>query len=104
MQGSPKAGKPFLSLAAVLLLVTALPAQVSVLTQSNNPARTGWNKQETILNTSNVNMSNFGKLFALNVDGYIYAQPLYVPNVSVNGTSHNVVFVATEIGRASCRE
>src|SRR5690348_2977123 len=96
MQGSPKLGKVFLWLAAVLLLVTGLPAQVSVVTQSNNPARTGWNNQETILNTSNVNMSNFGKLFALNVDGYIYAQPLYVPNVSVNGTSHNVVFVATE--------
>src|SRR5690348_972220 len=96
MQGSPKAGKPFLSLAAVLLLVTALPAQVSVVTQSNNPARTGWNNQETVLNTSNVNVSNFGKLFALNVDGYIYAQPLYMPNVSINGKTHNVIYVATE--------
>ncbi|HET7213289.1 MAG TPA: hypothetical protein VFL79_06870 [Terriglobia bacterium] len=96
MPGSPKVGKIFLVLAAVLLLVTALPAQVSVLTQSNNPARTGWNNQETILNTSNLNVSNFGKLFALNVDGYIYAQPLYMPNVSIGGKNHNVVFVATE--------
>ncbi len=96
MQGSPNVGKVFLLLGAVLLLVTALPAQVSVLTQSNNPARTGWNNQETVLTTSNVNVSNFGKLFALNVDGYIYAQPLYMANVNIGNKSHNVVFVATE--------
>jgi hypothetical protein len=30
------------------------------------------------------------------VDGQIYAQPLYVPQLTINGASHNVVFVATE--------
>ncbi|HEV2117525.1 MAG TPA: hypothetical protein VGR48_15945 [Terriglobales bacterium] len=71
-------------------------AQVSVLTQHNDNARTGQNLQETTLNTSNVNVSNFGKLFSRAVDGYIYAQPLYVPSLTIGGKTRNVVFVATE--------
>ena len=48
----------------------------------------------TLRNTPN---RQFGKLFACPVDGQIYAQPLYVANLSVAGAGlHNVVFVATE--------
>jgi hypothetical protein len=43
-----------------------------------------------------VTASLFGKLFSLPVDGYVYAQPLYKPSVSIGGGTHNVVFVATE--------
>ena len=71
-------------------------AQVSVITQHNDPSRTGQNLSETTLTTSNVNVSNFGKLFWRTVDGYIYAQPLYVPNLNIGGATRNVVFVATE--------
>ena len=71
-------------------------AQVSVLTQHNDNSRTGQNLNETYLNTSTVNVSNFGKIFTRAVDGYIYAQPLYVPNLTIQGQLHNVIYVATE--------
>jgi len=71
-------------------------AQVSVTTHHNDVSRTGQNLDETILNTSNVNVNQFGKLFACQVDGYIYAQPLYVAHVPISSTIHNVVYVATE--------
>src|ERR1700734_4112256 len=71
-------------------------AQVSVTTERNDLSRTGANLNETTLNTSNVNVSQFGKLYSYTIDGSIYAQPLYVPNVLIpsQGT-HNVVYVAT---------
>ena len=74
-------------------------AQVNVLTQHNDIARTGQNVQETILTPSNVNPTQFGKLFSQPVNGEIYAQPLYVSNVAIPGKgTHNVVYVATTSG------
>ena len=66
------------------------------LTQHNDIERTGQNTNESILTTANVNSTAFGKLFSQTVDGMVFAQPLYVPNVMVNGSLHNVVYVATE--------
>jgi PQQ enzyme repeat len=70
--------------------VSAGWAQIRVLTQHNDNSRTGANLNETILNTSNVKPSTFGKLFTMPVDGFVYAQPLYM----TIGTQ-NVLFVAT---------
>jgi hypothetical protein len=67
-----------------------------VLTQHNDNARTGQNLNETSLTPSNVTVGSFGKLFSQAVDGQAYAQPLYVPNVSIAAGTHNVVYVATE--------
>ena len=82
----------------MLILFSGIPAvgQVPVLTQHNDNARTGQNLQETLLNTSTVNQSNFGKVFWRTVDGFIYAQPLYVPGLTIQGATHNVVYVATQ--------
>src|SRR5580692_4425215 len=79
-----------------LLSPAVVHGQVPVLTQKNDVARTGQNLQETTLNTSNVNVSGFGKIFYRTVDGFIYAQPLYVPGLTIQGATHNVVYVATE--------
>jgi len=66
------------------------------LTQHYNNSRTGANLEEVLLAPANINATGFGKLFSETVDGYIYAEPLYVPNLTIQGTNHNVVFVCTE--------
>ncbi len=58
--------------------------------------RSGVNLQEFALTKSTVKSSTFGKVFRRAVDGQIYAQPLYVANLTIAGAKHNVVFVATE--------
>jgi outer membrane protein assembly factor BamB len=79
-------------------LCTALVGSATdVVTYHNDIARTGQNLQETILTTSNVNPSSFGKLFTSPVDGIIDAQPLYLSAVSIPGKgTHNVVYAVTE--------
>ncbi len=70
-------------------------AQTNVLTQHNDNNRDGLNSTETTLAPSNVNGNQFGMLFKVQVDDQVYAQPLYMSNVSISGGSHNVLFVAT---------
>jgi outer membrane protein assembly factor BamB len=73
----------------------ARPAGVDVLTQHNDTSRTEANLNETILTPKNVK-TNFGKLFDLEVDGQIYAQPLIVSRVKFNKEDHTILVVATE--------
>ena len=71
-------------------------AQVNVWTQRNDNSRTGANLQETQLNTSTVNVNQFGKLFSYVVDADVYSQPLVVQSVTIPGHGvHDVVYVAT---------
>jgi hypothetical protein len=72
-------------------------AQTDVVTQHYDASRTGLNPIEVVLTPSNVNSKQFGKLFSQSVDGQIFAQPLYVSNLTIPGKgTHNVVFVETE--------
>ena len=80
-----------------LAVVLRASAQVGVATYQYDNSRAGANAGEAILTRDNVNASQFGKLFSYPVDGVVYAQPLYVPNVAIAGKgTHNVVYVATE--------
>ncbi|AGA24482.1 PQQ-binding-like beta-propeller repeat protein [Singulisphaera acidiphila] len=69
-----------------------------VLTYHNDNARTGQNLTEGVLNAATLNTGSFGKLFSYQVDGDIYAQPLYDTGVLINRTLHDVVYVATTHG------
>src|SRR5712671_779198 len=72
-------------------------SSVNIPTWHMDNGRSGLNNNETQLTPANVNAASFGKLFSYAVDGYTYAQPLYMSNLRINGSSHNVVFVATEM-------
>ena len=85
------------TLSLAVCLATFATAQVSVTTYHYDNSRTGQNVHETVLNPAIVNVNQFGKLFSTTVDGSVYAQPLYVPNVqNIAGGTHNVLYVATE--------
>lgn len=80
----------------LFLLVLPVAAQVNVTTYQYSNTRSGANVNETVLTPSNVNATQFGKLFTYPLDGVTYAQPLFLSNVTINGAAHNVVYVATE--------
>lgn len=93
---SHTARKAALTLGACIIACVA-PAQ-DVLTYHNSNTRTGAYTRETILTPANVNSASFGKLLTLPADGLVDAEPLYLSALSVGGTTHNVVIVATEHG------
>jgi hypothetical protein len=72
------------------------PSALSVTTYHYDVLRTGLNASETVLTPSNVNQATFGKLFSFDVDGQMYGNPLYLPSVSIAGSTHNVVFAVTQ--------
>jgi hypothetical protein len=43
-----------------------------------------------------VNSATFGKLFTVTADGKVDGQPLYVSNVTVSGSQHNLLIVVSE--------
>jgi hypothetical protein len=79
--------------ATATLGVTDLPG---ILTYHYNLARDGVNSREYALTAANVNKNTFGKLFSCPVDGAVYTEPLWIPALNVNGSVHNVFFVATQ--------
>jgi hypothetical protein len=98
-RGSKCALRSVLVLAALCLSVAPIASaqvtQVNVTTRQNDIGRTGQNLDETILTTSNVNATQFGKIFSQPVAGSVNAQPLYLSNIMIRGAAHNVVYVAT---------
>lgn len=86
----------FFRAASLLAVSLCLHAQVSVPMNRYDANATGANTRETILNVHNVNPAGFGELYSYHVDGSVFAQPLYIPSVAIDGHgSRNVLCVAT---------
>ena len=86
-----------LTLTFVCAILSGIPCFAQVVTAQYNNARTGVNPYETVLTPRNVRARHFGKLFSLKVDGQVFAQPLYLPQVRIPHKGvHNVLFVVTE--------
>ncbi len=91
------------SLLAMALLcmafVSVCSGQVAIWTSRTDNARSGANTSETMLTPANVNKNQFGAIFNYPIDYQALAQPLYIPNVTINVngqmSTHNVVYVAT---------
>ncbi len=95
---SPLLRDALLAILIVLALLQSLSAHAQpppVLQRGYDAGVSGATLRETTLTTSNVAAGTFGLVFRLSVDDNILAQPLYVPGVMINGTSHNVLYVAT---------
>lgn len=89
--------KPVATCLATLVVVLASFCTAQVTTSQYDNARTGAARNEKILTPQNVNAQRFGKLGAFKVDGPVYAQPLFVPNVEIPGKgTHDVLYIATE--------
>lgn len=69
---------------------------VNIPTFHVNAGRSGNNAGEHTLTPANVKPGSFGKLFSYTIAGYAYGEPLIMSNVSINGATHNVLYVATE--------
>ncbi len=82
--------------ASATIGITNLAGIYSWRGMEGDTTRQGVNSKEYALTTANVSSATFGKLFSCSVDGYVFAQPLYIANLAISGKMHNVVYVATE--------
>jgi len=85
------------STTATLTVNPVTTSTINVVTYHYDNMRSGQNLNETILTTTNVNSTKFGKLGTFAVDGLVDAQPLYLSAVSIPSVgTKNVLYVATE--------
>jgi hypothetical protein len=81
---------------ALTIQGAAMTSAPDVTTWHYDLARDGLNSQETTLTPANVNSTQFGKIGFFSVDSKVDAQPLFLANVVINNTLHNILYVATE--------
>lgn len=86
------------TLALTVTATTGSSGPPDVTTYHYDLARDGLNAQETILNSTNVNSAQFGKIGFDTTDGPVDAEPLFLANLSIGGQAHNVLYLATEHG------
>lgn len=92
---SPSAARLLALLAVILSCTRAAAAPVAVTMSQYEAARTAANLAETVLTPTTVNPAQFGRLFTREVDDAVYAEPLIVPGVVIDGAPRTLLLVAT---------
>jgi hypothetical protein len=88
-----------LAATAALSVCFAGISAAQITTAQYGNARTGAVTNEAVLNPANVRSPTFGKIATFEVDGDVYAQPLYLPGLNLPGRGrHDLLFIATEHG------
>lgn len=87
----------WLLIAALLLtstatVLTAAASRADETTASSDALRTGWDQNEPGLSPSNVSASDFGQLFATQLNGQIYAQQVVADGVLLAATENNWIY------------
>ncbi len=90
-----------MKLIAILLLISNAWA-VTIYTAHVDNGRTGWNASETFLTPTNVTAGKFGQLGSYALDGFMQAQPLYIPGVTVSGATHTCLIAVTMHNTVNC--
>ncbi len=80
--------------ATVALMANAIPFDVTTYHYDNS--RDGLNASETTLTLSNVNSTSFGKIGFDTTDDRDDGMPLYLSGMTINGQTHNVLYLTTE--------
>src|SRR3954447_2417708 len=80
-----------LAMVAGVLGMIELNASADSHMASQDTLRTGWDRQEPTLTPAGVTSSNFGQLFATQVNGQVYAQPLVIGDTVVVSTENDWV-------------
>lgn len=78
-----------------LVLASPLCPAASVYSVHYDNSGTGTNSAESLLTPSNVITGKFGLSCTINVDGGVFAQPLFAPSVTVSGKQHDLVIVVS---------
>jgi hypothetical protein len=86
-----------LLLSAIPTIATSADASIrNVVTYHYDTPRTGWDSQETHLTPTTVASAAFGVLKTVKLNGQVDAQPLLMTGQTINGATHDVVYVVTE--------
>ena len=94
---SNAAGNVTSSAATLTVNASSSGGSTDVVTHHYDVSRSGVNSTETLLTTSNVNSTTFGKVGEFAVDGQIDGQALFLSQLAITGQGNkNVLYVATE--------
>jgi len=94
---SNTAGSVTSNAATLTVNASASGGSTDVVTHHYDVSRSGVNSTETLLTTSNVNSTTFGKVGEFAVDGQIDGQALFLSQLAISGQGNkDVLYVATE--------